>query len=80
MKELERSSSLNVNKVLKTTLIKSIERQNSSKHFHFSEHFDIQEQIGRGGTGDVWKARHRGDGSMYAIKVFPYNLAIYWAF
>lgn len=58
-----------MNKVLKTTLIKSIERQNSSKNFYFSDHFEIQEQIGRGGTGDVWKARHHGDGSMYAIKV-----------
>ena len=35
--------------------------------------YDIEECIGEGGTGVVYKARHRLDGTCVAMKFFGYN-------
>ena len=39
------------------------------------EKYELLERIGSGGMGTVWKARHVGLGTLYAVKFLPEHLA-----
>ena len=38
---------------------------------HISDKYEVLEQIGRGGMGVVYRARHRALQTMLAVKVLP---------
>lgn len=42
----------------------------------FFENYEILNTIGRGGMGIIYRARHRGDGSMVALKVLRTDLLV----
>lgn len=67
-KPLDRTSSLNEAKVLLATQLKRTDSMVSPQLFHFDDHFEFEEVIGRSSMSEVFRVRHKISGDPYAVK------------